>query len=56
MKIVLSGFTLLRREGVKSNNYILNNYLICLEQNPIPTINVLPSHLTCGQMATIREQ
>ena len=49
------GFTL-SRGGFQSNNYMLCNYLICLKQNLIPTINVLSSHLTCGQLATTRKQ
>ena len=31
------------QKGLKSNNYISYNYLICSKQNLIPTINVLPS-------------
>ena len=52
---IIGAFTLFRG-GFNSNNYILYNYLICFKQNLIPTINVLPSHLTNGQLVTAREQ
>ena len=44
------------QRGFKSNNYILYNYLICSKPNLVPTINLLPSHFTCGQLVTVREQ
>ena len=47
------------RGGFQLNNYILYNYytnLIWLKQNLIPTINMLPSNLKCGQSVTVREQ